>query len=185
MNAFAATSSRTGDEHGLTTDRVALVVREIVGSRIDTNASWDETVRRIAVCGTRATVHLALQIPGSAELVELDDAITRRLRDLGATEVEVMIRRPESQPVAHSRRRGDPWAGRVRLGTAKHVLAVGAGKGGVGKSTVAVNLALALASEGLRAGLLDADIYGPSVPGLMGVRGRLSVKETRLIDISF
>lgn len=53
----------------------------------------------------------------------------------------------------------------------KHVLAVASGKGGVGKSTVAVNLALAIAAEGHRTGLLDADIYGPSVPTMMGIEG--------------
>ena len=53
-----------------------------------------------------------------------------------------------------------------------HVIAVAAGKGGVGKSTVAVNLAVALAHEGARVGLLDADIYGPSVPLMMGVKGQ-------------
>src|SRR5215217_7725087 len=53
-----------------------------------------------------------------------------------------------------------------------HVIAVAAGKGGVGKSTVAVNVAVALAQEGARVGLLDADIYGPSVPLMMGVKGR-------------
>jgi ATP-binding protein involved in chromosome partitioning len=53
-----------------------------------------------------------------------------------------------------------------------HVIAVAAGKGGVGKSTVAVNLAVALAQEGAQVGLLDADVYGPSVPLMMGVKGR-------------
>jgi ATP-binding protein involved in chromosome partitioning len=53
-----------------------------------------------------------------------------------------------------------------------HVLAVASGKGGVGKSTVAVNLAVALAQEGARVGLLDADVYGPSAPIMMGLRGR-------------
>ncbi|AHG93219.1 ATPase-like, ParA/MinD (plasmid) [Gemmatirosa kalamazoonensis] len=65
--------------------------------------------------------------------------------------------------------RRDPWAGQVRLARVRRVIAVGAGKGGVGKSTVAVNLALALAAEGIRVGLLDADIYGPSMPILLGI----------------
>ena len=53
----------------------------------------------------------------------------------------------------------------------KRVIAVASGKGGVGKSTVAVNLACAFARLGLRAGLLDADVYGPSAPKMMGVDG--------------
>src|SRR5687767_7725258 len=51
----------------------------------------------------------------------------------------------------------------------KNIIAVGAGKGGVGKSTVAVNLAVALGKNKLKAGLLDADIYGPSIPRMMGM----------------
>jgi ATP-binding protein involved in chromosome partitioning len=77
----------------------------------------------------------------------------------------------------------DPWSDQVRLASVRHVIAVGAGKGGVGKSTVAVNLALALAREGLRSGILDADIYGPSLPILLGVedgaaRVRMSAEKT-------
>ncbi|MFY8031162.1 MAG: Mrp/NBP35 family ATP-binding protein [Devosia sp.] len=59
----------------------------------------------------------------------------------------------------------------------RHIIAVGSGKGGVGKSTVAVNLALAFAAEGLRTGLLDADLYGPSVPKLLGIEGKPAVRE--------
>lgn len=58
----------------------------------------------------------------------------------------------------------------------RNIIAVGSGKGGVGKSTVAVNLALAFAAEGLRTGLLDADLYGPSVPKLLGIEGKPAVR---------
>lgn len=61
---------------------------------------------------------------------------------------------------------------RLKLDNAKHVIAVASGKGGVGKSTVAVNLAVGLAERGLRVGLLDADVHGPNVPLMLGVRRR-------------
>ncbi|NDV00356.1 Mrp/NBP35 family ATP-binding protein [Pseudoroseicyclus tamaricis] len=64
----------------------------------------------------------------------------------------------------------------------KRILAVGSGKGGVGKSTVAANLAVALAKEGRKVGLLDADIYGPSQPRMMGVSERASSKDGKIID---
>jgi len=64
-----------------------------------------------------------------------------------------------------------------------HVLAVASGKGGVGKSTVAVNFALALQERGFRVGLLDVDIYGPSLPTLLGISGRPSVSDRRIVPL--
>jgi len=78
--------------------------------------------------------------------------------------------------VAQSHARPLP-SGREAVTGIRHVIAVGSGKGGVGKSTVAANLALGFAAEGLRVGLLDADLYGPSVPKLLGLEGQPAVRE--------
>ncbi|MCB0276300.1 MAG: Mrp/NBP35 family ATP-binding protein [Calditrichaeota bacterium] len=71
----------------------------------------------------------------------------------------------------------DPWAGRKAVEGIKSILAVASGKGGVGKSTVSTNLAMALSAEGLRVGLMDSDIYGPSVHIMMGVDEKPMVSE--------
>src|SRR5688572_7451333 len=129
-------------------------------------------VRHVSVCDGRVKVQLALRTGDPSMAARLEDAIARRLAALGAREVTVAIGEPEPAAPPRARGAGDPWADQVRIAAVRHVIAVGAGKGGVGKSTVAVNLALALAADGLRAGLLDADIYGPSLPMLLGVADR-------------
>lgn len=64
----------------------------------------------------------------------------------------------------------------------RHIVAVGSGKGGVGKSTVAVNLALAFAAQGLRTGILDADLYGPSIPRLLGFEGKTAIRNDGIFE---
>ena len=68
-------------------------------------------------------------------------------------------------------------SGREAVTNIRHIVAVGSGTGGVGKSTVAVNLALSFAAEGLRTGILDADLYGPSIPKLLGLEGQPAVRD--------
>ncbi|MEO7986555.1 MAG: P-loop NTPase [Gemmatimonadales bacterium] len=126
-------------------------------------------VESVSVCAARVKVRLTVRTRDASIPARLEASITEALRPLGPTSLAVEFAAPAATPRLTARGRTDPWAEQVRLAAVKHVVAVGAGKGGVGKSTVAANLALALAHGGLRAGLLDADIYGPSLPILLGI----------------
>jgi ATP-binding protein involved in chromosome partitioning len=126
-------------------------------------------VQHVSVCDGRVKIRLALRTRDASIPARLETAVRDARAALGATSVVVEIVEPAPAPTPAARGTPDPWTDQVRLASVRHVIAVGAGKGGVGKSTVAVNLALALARDGLRVGLLDADIYGPSLPILLGV----------------
>ena len=124
-------------------------------------------------------VHLR---PGS-DKPEVVDELRKRVGNVlgrlpGVTRVEVHLARAEAG------RGRDPAAERASLPGVRHVIAVSSTKGGVGKSTVAANLAVALAAAGHRVGLLDADVYGPSVPIMFGTDARpTATAEKRILPL--
>jgi ATP-binding protein involved in chromosome partitioning len=174
------------DTIALTADAVTDALRAVLYPGLTRDIVSFGMVERVDIHDDRVAIRLGVHTRDAEALATLEQIIQSALKPLGASEVVVQIV-PPSPATALPLRAGtpDPWAEQVRLANVRHVVAVGAGKGGVGKSTVAVNLALALAREGLRVALLDADIYGPSLPILLGIedgasRVRMSPEKTIL-----
>jgi ATP-binding protein involved in chromosome partitioning len=127
---------------------------------------------------TKGAVAAAISIaPGMEAAFGPARAEAQRLAEAVAGGRKVMISLTADRQTAqhaHMRRPGPPP--KEPVPGVRHIVAVASGKGGVGKSTTAVNLALAFAAAGLRTGLLDADLYGPSVPRLLGIEGKPAVR---------
>ena len=112
------------------------------------------------------TIGLTIDITSSADEVkaQLREEITKELQKLGFENININIKAPEAPKQMSNSVSGKNIAPHV-----KNFVMVSSGKGGVGKSTTAVNLAVAMAMQGKKVGLLDADIYGPNIPRMMGV----------------
>jgi ATP-binding protein involved in chromosome partitioning len=133
-------------------------------------------VKDIEVGGRGVTITLAPTTDNQEVIGEIRQRVVTTIQAMGVEMVEIVVEPPPPKaPLAAARPK-------AKVGNVKRIVAVASGKGGVGKSTVAVNLALALRQLGREVGLLDADVYGPSVPIMLGLSERPRADEEKRIE---
>ena len=133
-------------------------------------------VKDVAVSGSSVSLTFVLTTPACPYIAEIETAIRQELLKLEGIR-EVKIKMESSVPKSRD------MQGRTAIPGVKNIVAVASGKGGVGKTTVAVNIAIALQRMGAAVGLMDSDVYGPNVPRMMGVHDTPKAMGDRILPL--
>ncbi|GAB6934768.1 Mrp/NBP35 family ATP-binding protein [Calditerricola yamamurae] len=179
----------------ITRERVVDALRHVRDPELNRSVVELDMVRDVVIEGDTVRLTLVLTVAGCPLKARIEEDVVNAVKQLGAREVHVTFgaMTDEERAALAARLRGEqgkaPGASNavpplLAPGSQTVFIAVASGKGGVGKSTVAVNLAVALARAGRRVGLIDADIYGFSVPDLLGIDQRPTVIDDVILPVT-
>lgn len=157
----------------VTEDRIREALRQVRYPGYSRDIVSFGLVKAIAAGGGAVSVQVQLSSPNPEAAQQIRTECEQVLRELpGVERVHIDMKAPAAAAAPAG---ASPWGQQQRVPGIRHIVAVASGKGGVGKSTASVNLACALRHVGASVGLLDCDIYGPSIPLMMGIRQRPTI----------